>query len=171
MGFNSAFKGLNIVCHTLCKRDCVNWTVPKLTLAYSKHFELSTDITGLGVHIRNLRDFPLFHVSQSVDTCPTVSCANWVCSVLVFAQGKWSDWYRFDDVISSVSAGVTVIKTFFWHVYVLWLVISPWKFSPTVKESRCQGHSLTEIETFLSIKAIRHNAITQCVSGNTWAAI
>jgi hypothetical protein len=71
MGFNSAFKGLNIVCHTLCKRDCVNWTVSKLTLAYSKPFELSTDIIGLGVHIRNLRDFPLFHVSPSTLVPPS----------------------------------------------------------------------------------------------------
>ena len=30
--------------------------------------------------------------------------------------------------------------------------VSPWKFSPTVKGSRCQGHSLAEIKTFLSIK-------------------
>jgi len=59
----------------------------------------------------------------------------------------------------------------FWHVYVLWLGVSPWKFSPTVKGSRCQGHSLTEIKTFLSIKVIRHNAITQCASGNAWADV
>jgi hypothetical protein len=62
----------------------VNWTVSKLTLAHSKPFELSTDFIGLGVHIRNFRDFSLFHVSPSVDSCTAVSCANWVCSVLVF---------------------------------------------------------------------------------------
>jgi len=58
-----------------------------------------------------------------------------------------------------------------WHVYVLWLGVSPWKFSPTVKGSRSQGHSLTEIKTFLSIKVIRHNAITQCASGNAWSDV
>jgi len=30
---------------------------------------------------------------------------------------------------------------------------------------------ITEIKTFLSIKVIRHNAITQCASNNAWAAI
>ena len=59
----------------------------------------------------------------------------------------------------------------FWHVYVLWLAVSPWKFSPTVKWSRCQGHSLTEIKTSLSIKIKRHNAITQWASGNAWADV
>jgi hypothetical protein len=58
-----------------------------------------------------------------------------------------------------------------WHVYVLWLgsisqgrVNRQWIF-------RCQGHSLTEIKTFLSIKVIRHNAITDCASGNAWADV
>ena len=64
-------------------------------------------------------------------------------------------WYR----------RLVVLKRFC-HVYVLWLGVSPWKVSPTVKGSRCQGHSLTEIKPFLSIKVKRHNAITQCASGN-----
>ena len=33
------------------------------------------------------------------------------------------------------------------------------------------SRSLTEIKTFLSIKVIRHNAITQCASGNAWAGV
>jgi len=62
-------------------------------------------------------------------------------------------------------------QNYIWPVYVLWLAVSPWKFSPTVKGSRCQGHSLTEIKTFLIVKVIRHNAITQCTSGNAWADV
>ena len=33
------------------------------------------------------------------------------------------------------------------------------------------SRSLTEIKTLLSIKVIRHNAITQCASGNAWADV
>ena len=33
------------------------------------------------------------------------------------------------------------------------------------------SRSLTEIKTFLSIKVIRYNAITQCASGNAWADV
>ena len=65
----------------------------------------------------------------------------------------------------------TFLFHFCWHVYVLWLGVSQWKLSPTVKGSRCQGHSLTEIKTFLSIKVLRHNAITPCASGNAWADV
>ena len=58
-----------------------------------------------------------------------------------------------------------------WHVYVLWLgSISQGRVNRQWI-SRCQGHSLTEIKTFLSIKVIRHNAITDCASGNAWADV
>jgi hypothetical protein len=49
----------------------------------SKSYPSSMDIIGLRVPTRNLRDFPMFHVSPSFRNCPSSShatAANSVCS-------------------------------------------------------------------------------------------
>jgi hypothetical protein len=51
----------------------------------SKSCPSTLDIIGLRVPTRNLRDFPLFHVSSSYKNCPTARCAtaaNSVCNQL-----------------------------------------------------------------------------------------
>jgi hypothetical protein len=51
----------------------------------SKSCPSTMDIIGLRVPTRNLRDFPLFHVSSSYKNCPSGQCAtatNSVCNQL-----------------------------------------------------------------------------------------
>jgi hypothetical protein len=49
----------------------------------SKSCPSATDIIGLDVPTRNLREFPLFHVSPSSKNCPrSAAAANSVCKKL-----------------------------------------------------------------------------------------
>jgi hypothetical protein len=60
------------------------------------------DIVGLRVPTRNLRDFPLCHVSSSYTNCPSTRCelrqiqlvVNWMSS-----EGKLSHLVRCDVVL------------------------------------------------------------------------
>ena len=114
------------------------------------------------------------------DSDSGISSSTAICGAPEHTGQDWVGHKNVADAVVNVSRHILAEHSFcflplwmgpYWHVYVLWLGVSPWNFSPTVKGSRCQGHSLTEIKTFLSIKVIRHNAITQCASGNAWAAM